>query len=102
MTKNKKEAPPLTKAAYAIVGDPDDPTTWLLPHHAKAVVEKGRLRHSVNWALADTAAAALSLQGIDGKRVAATPQQIIDAARHLAAHYVERGRTIPWGITPFL
>ena len=90
MTKEKA----LTKEAYAIVGDPDDPTTWQLPHHT--------INRNVNWALMDAAAAALSLKGIDGKRVSATPQQILDAARHLAAHYTARGKTIPWGIPPFL
>jgi hypothetical protein len=93
-TKEKVVKIELPKEAYAIVGDPDDPTTWLLPHHTK--------NRNVNWASMDAAAAFLSLQGVNGKRVSATPQQILDAARHLAAHYVERGRTIPWGLTPFL
>jgi hypothetical protein len=27
----------LPKEAFAIVGDPDDPETWKLPHHTKAI-----------------------------------------------------------------
>ena len=90
MTKNNE----LTHAAYAIVGDPDDPTTWQLPHHT--------INRNVNFILMDAAAASLSRKGFNGKRVSATPQQILDAARHLAAHYNSRKRTIPWGITHLL
>ena len=28
----------LPKEAFAIVGDPEDPETWKLPHHTKAIL----------------------------------------------------------------
>ena len=93
-TKMKAAKFELPKEAYAIVGDPDDPTTWQLPHHTR--------NNNVNWAVMDTCAAALSLQGLNGKRVVATPQQILDAARHLAAHYTAKGLPIPRGLWPML
>ena len=35
----------LPKEAFAIVGDPDDPETWKLPHHTRAIFRalQGRL-----------------------------------------------------------
>ena len=102
MKKKKPFEFELPKEAYAIVGDPDDPTTWQLPHHTRSILVTGRVQSSVNWAVMDEAAASLSLQGYKGKRVVATPQQILDAARHLASHYTAKGLPIPRGLWPML
>jgi len=39
--------------------------------------------------------AALSPGGYRGRRVEATPEQIVAAARHLASHYQKAGREVP-------
>ena len=39
--------------------------------------------------------AALSPGGFRGKRVEATEQQILDAAKHLARHYTENDKPVP-------
>jgi hypothetical protein len=65
LTKEKtKEG--LPKEAFAIVEDPDDPSTWKLPHHTKAIL-----------------------------RVQASEEDIIKAARHLAAHYERADKSVP-------
>jgi hypothetical protein len=89
----------LPRQAFAIVEDPDLPGTWQLSHHTKlvkrAVVGKIGYEHTVDWQLLEKSVLSLSRQGIDGKRVVASPHLIIDAARHLAAHYRKAGRQIP-------
>jgi hypothetical protein len=89
----------LPAEAFAIVGDPDDPDTWKLPHHTRAIFRalKGRLdiERTVDWQRMAAAAAALSPGGYRGRRVEATPEQILTAARHLASHYEKAGRELP-------
>lgn len=89
----------LPAAAFAIVGDADDPATWKLPHHTRAILRalKGRLdiERTVDWDRMAAAVAALSPGGYRGRRVEATPEQLLDAARHLAAHYRAAGRDLP-------
>ena len=85
--------------AYAIVGDKEDPETWKLPHHTKAVLRaiQGKISHyrTTDWEHLAAAVAALSRAGFRGKRVEATEQEILDAARHLARHYAENSRPVP-------
>jgi len=85
--------------AFAIVGDKDEPETWKLPHHTKAIFRaiQGKIGHyrTTNWDLLPAAVAALSRGGFRGKRVEATEQQILDAARHLMRHYQENGKPVP-------
>lgn len=85
--------------AYAIVGDKEDPETWKLPHHTRAVLRaiKGKIGHyqTTDWEHLAAAVAALSRGGFRGKRVEATEQQILDAARHLARHYSENDKPVP-------
>ena len=105
MTKNKiEEGLPLLKdglpcEAFAIVGDKEDPSTWKLPHHTRAILRaaRGRVGHyqTTDWEHLAAAVAALSRGGFRGKRVEATDQQILDAARHLAKHYADNGRPVP-------
>jgi hypothetical protein len=88
----------LPKEAFAIVGDPDDPSTWKLPHHTKAILRaRSRLdiEKTVDWDRMPAAVAALSPGGYRGQRVQATEEQIIKAAKHLAAHYEKAGKSVP-------
>jgi len=89
----------LPKEAFAIVGDPDDPETWKLPHHTKAIFRalKGRINieKTVNWDRMPAAVAALSRGGYRGERVQADPEDIISAARHLARHYEKADKPVP-------
>jgi len=94
-TKTKEGLP---KEAFAIVGDPDDPGTWKIPHHTKAILRaRGRLdiEKTVDWDRMPAAAAALSRGGYRGERVQASPEDIIKAARHLARHYEAAGKSVP-------
>lgn len=98
----------LPKEAFAIVGDPEDPETWKLPHHTKAIFRalQGRnviasvakqpdIEKTVDWDRMPAAVAALSRGGYRGERVKADPEEIIQAARHLAAHYEKAGKSVP-------
>jgi hypothetical protein len=88
----------LPKEAFAIVGDPEDPATWKLPHHTKAILRaRGRLdiEKTVDWDRMPAAVAAVSRGGYRGERVQASPEDIIKAARHLAAHYAAAGKSVP-------
>jgi hypothetical protein len=85
--------------AFAIVGDPEDPSTWKLPHHTKSIFRalQGRLNieKTVDWDRMPAAVAALSPGGYRGERVQALEEDIIRAARHLAGHYEKAGKSIP-------
>lgn len=89
----------LPREAFAIMGDPDDPETWKLPHHTKSILRalRGKLdiEKTVDWDRMPAAVAALSPGGYRGQRVQATEGEKIDAARHLANHYRKAGRPIP-------
>ena len=88
----------LPKEAFAIVGDPDDPETWKLPHHTKAILRaRGRLdiEKTVDWDRMPAAVAALSKGGHRGERVQASAEDIIKAARHLANHYEAARKPVP-------
>jgi len=89
----------LPKEAFAIVGDPEDPETWKLPHHTKAIFRalKGRINieKTVDWDRMPAAVAALSRGGYRGERVQADPEDIISAARHLARHYEKANKPVP-------
>ena len=77
----------LPKEAFAIVGDPDDPETWKLPHHTRAIfrslqsrldIKKPVLERSegtVDWDRMPAAVAALSRGGYRGERVQADPRK---------------------------
>jgi hypothetical protein len=89
----------LPKEAFAIVGDPEDPETWKLPHHSKAIFRylQGRINmeKTVDWDRMPAAVAALSRGGYRGERVQASEEDIIQAARHLARHYEKAGKSVP-------
>ena len=97
----------LPEDAFAIVGDSQDPETWKLPHHTKAIFRaiQGRLdiekpvrersEGIVDWDRMPAAVAALSPGGYRGERVQASEEDIIQAARHLARHYEKAGKSVP-------
>jgi len=88
----------LPKEAFAIVEDPHNPETWKLPHHTKAILRgRGRLdlEKTVDWDRMPAAVAALSPGGYRGERVRASAEDIIKAARHLAAHYETANKPVP-------
>ncbi len=99
-----KEGPPKTKEglpkeAFAIVGDPEDHETWKLPHHKKSIFRalRGKLdiEKTVDWERMPAAVAALSPGGYRGQRVDASPEQILQAAKHLATHYQKADKPLP-------
>jgi len=89
----------LPKEVFAIIGDPADPETWKLPHHKKSILRalRGKLdiEKTVDWQQMPAAVAALSPGGYHGQRVDASPEQILQAASHLAGHYKEAGEPLP-------
>ena len=96
LPKTKERLP---KEAFAIVGDPEDPETWKLPHHQKSILRalKGKLdiEQTVDWERMPAAVAALSPGGYRGQRVDASPEEILRAARHLANHYRKADKPLP-------
>jgi len=89
----------LPKGAFAIVGDPEDPDTWKLPHHQKSIFRalRGKLdvEKTIDWDLMSAAVAALSLNGYRRRTVEASPEEILEAARHLANHYRRVDKPLP-------
>lgn len=89
----------LPKEAFAIVGDPADPESWKLPHHKRSIYRalKGTLdiERTVDWERMGAAVAALSPAGFRGRRVAASPEEILKAARHLTEHYRKANKPLP-------
>ena len=89
----------LPKDAFAIVGDPEDPETWKLPHHKKSIFRalRGKLNSekTVDWDRMPAAVAALSPKGYRGRRVDVGPEEILQAAKHLAAHYQKAHKPLP-------
>jgi len=92
----------LPREAFAIVGDPEDPETWKLPHHTKAIFRSlqgspvlNTGEKTVDWDRMPAAVAALSRGGYRGERVQADPEEIIQAARHLARHYKKANKPVP-------
>jgi hypothetical protein len=96
LAKSKEGLP---KEAFAIVSDPDDPDTWKLPHHKRSIFRalKGKLdiEKTVDWERMPAAVAALSPGGYRGRRVDASPEQILQAAKHLADHYRKADKPLP-------
>ncbi len=85
--------------AFAIIGDPEDPETWQLPHHRKSVsrVLRGKfdVERTVDWEQMDAAVVALSPGSNRRHGLAASPGQILEAANHLAQHYRKANKPLP-------
>jgi hypothetical protein len=92
-----KEGSP--EEAFAIAGKPEDPSTWKLPHHKKSIFRalKGKIdiEETVDWDLMPASVAELSPGGYRGQRVEASPGEILQAARHLASHYLKANKPLP-------
>ena len=89
----------LPKEAFAIIGDPEDPETWQLPHHGKIILKalrgKSDIEKTVDWEQMDASVTALSLGSNRRRRVEASPEQILEAAIHLASHYRKASKPLP-------
>lgn len=89
----------LPREAFAITGDPTDPESWKLPHHKRSIYRalkrKLDIEKTVDWERMPTAVAALSPMGYRGRRIAASPEDILKAARHLADHYRKANKPLP-------
>ena len=89
----------LPEKAFAIVSDAADPDTWKLSHHKRSIVQalKGKLdiEKTVDWDRMPDAVAALSRRGYREQRVDASPEEILKAAKHLAAHYQQADKSLP-------
>jgi len=85
--------------AFAIVGDSEDPDTWKLPHHKKSILRalRGKLNieKTVDWEQISAAVAALLPVGHRGRSVKAAPEEVLEAAMHLANHYREADKPLP-------
>ena len=94
--KTKEELP---KEAFAILGDPENPDTWKLPHHQKSIFRalrgKQDMEKTVDWEQMEEAVRALSLGGNRRREVEASPEQILEAAAHLATHYRKADKPLP-------
>lgn len=90
---------PLPWQAYALVGRKERPDTWKLPHHTRAINKaiKGKIgiERTVDWMLIDAAAAALSPSARLANKVEASPEEILQAAKHLADHYRKADKPLP-------
>ena len=96
LSKNKEGLPP---EAFAIVANPEDPDAWQLPHHRRSIFRaiRGRLdiEKTVDWDRVSAALAALLPGVYRRRRVAASPEEILAAAGHLAEHYRKAGKPLP-------
>ena len=88
----------LPREAFAIAGVADSPDTWKLSHHRRSIFRalKGsfEIELTVDWDKTDAAAAALSPRN-RRRRVAASPEEILEAAAHLAEHYRKADKPLP-------
>jgi len=89
----------LPKEAFAIVGNPEEPETWKLPHHKSGILRARRrkinIERTVDWDRMPVTVAALSPGGYLGQRVEASPEKILQAAEHLANHYRKADKPLP-------
>ncbi len=96
LSKTKEELP---MEAFAIIGNPGDPDTWQLPHHKRSIFRAIRgkfdIEKTVDWDRMSTVVVALSPSVYRGRRVAASPEEILAAAGHLAGHYRKAGKPLP-------
>ena len=85
--------------AYAVVGDRADPRTWHLPHHTKAVKKavKGKIgyEHTVDWKAMPGIVHMLSRYGRHEAKLPLDPEQVLQAATHLAVHYIKAKKPVP-------
>jgi len=89
----------LPSQAFAIVEDPDSPSTWYLPHHtgriSQALAGSCSLESTVDWMLMLRAIVALSYPNITSQCPTSDKRLLFDGARHLLSHYRIAGRPVP-------
>lgn len=89
----------LPREAFAIASHYGESDTWQLPHHGKSILRaiRGQLdiEQTIDWKQMDMAVAALLPKGFRRQRVEASPEAILEAARHLAEHYQKAGKPLP-------
>ena len=88
----------LPREAFAVVGLAGDPDSWKLPHHRKSVLRAVRgktdIERTVDWALMESAVSALA--PVNHRRaIGASPEEVLEAALHLAGHYRAAGKPLP-------
>ena len=85
--------------AYALVIDRADPRTWYLPHHTKMVKKsvKGKIgyEHTVDWKAMPRIVYGLSRYGRQAEKLPLDENQVLQAASHLAMHYIKAGKPLP-------
>jgi hypothetical protein len=88
----------LPREAFAIAGEPEDPATWRLPHHRKSIWRAlqgaADIERTVDWNQVAAAVGRLSPLN-PAERIAASPEEILGAAAHLAAHYRRGNKPLP-------
>ena len=96
LLKTKERLP---KEAFAIIGNPEDSETWKLPHHQKSIFRALRgkfdIEKTVDWEQMDEAVFALLSGSNRMRRVDASPEAILEAAKHLANHYRKADKPLP-------
>ena len=89
----------LPREAFAIVGRPENPDSWHLPHHRKnisrAMRGKINIEQTVDWKQMAVAVDSLSLHLRHRQKMEASPEEILEAAKHLAVHYHRAGKPLP-------
>jgi len=93
IVREQKTLNGLPMDAFAIIKDLQDPSTWQLPHHTRAILKYKP--NSVDWRLMGIAVAMLSKSGHHGERVKADPEDMIAAARHMEEHYSRANKPVP-------
>ncbi|MFH1003512.1 MAG: hypothetical protein V1780_05140 [Chloroflexota bacterium] len=92
-----REGPP--REAFALIGDEHDQSTWRLLHHRRSIFRalegKLNIERTVDWERMPAAVATLSRRRPNRERVEAGPEELLQAARHLAAHYLAAGKPLP-------
>ncbi|MFC1914366.1 hypothetical protein ACFLXF_03745 [Chloroflexota bacterium] len=85
--------------AFAIIGESGCPDTWHLPHHRKSIARALRgkvdIEETVDWEQMAVAVGSLSLHLHHGQKIEASPEEILEAAKHLALHYQTVGKKLP-------
>lgn len=89
----------LPRQAFAIVEDPECPSTWYLPHHTKRIkrvlLAGDNLQCTVDWKLMGKAIVDLYRQVIDIGCLVSDDRLLAEGASHLEAHYLMAGRPVP-------
>ena len=91
----------LPAEAFAFTGDPDNPETWVFPHHRKVVYRAARrkmdIEKTVDWDLILKAVSSLSNHYRSNclPSLKLSSGDIMLAARHLAGHYIKADKPLP-------